>query len=189
MKEQLVIGYGTLLYEESLGDTIGNLTEQKKYRPVIVKGFKRLFNLLPLHYNPSFKFSKLPIEISAANLLPHQGSYFNGLAFKVSIDELSNLDKRENNYKRTEVPIYDFSSGKRIGMGMVYLAPDHHECVTKDKKYLPEWDDISYARTGAYRYGNEFGYMYDKTTFLADGKTLVVNYYKDYLKQLILDKI
>jgi len=189
MEKQYIIGYGTLLYKESLGDTIGNSTEQKKYLPVIVKDFKRLFNLLPIHYKPSFKRSKLPVEISAANLVPNQGSYFNGLAFQVSNEELSDLDKRESNYKRVEVPIYDFFTGNKIGMGMIYVAPNHHERVTNDNKYLPEWDDISYARTGAYRYGNKFGHIYDKTTFLVDGKTPVLKYYKDYLNQLNLDKI
>ena len=188
MEKRFIIGYGTLLYKESLGDTIDTSTEEKKYRPVIVKGFKRLYNLLPNHYHPSFRLSKLPVEISAANILPEKGSSFNGLAFEVTAEELADLDKRESYYTRVESPAYDFFSGRKIGIGMVYLAPCSLEDVTSDAKYLPEWDDISYARTGAYRYGLEFGKMFDKTSYLADGQTLVVNYYKDYLKQLNLDK-
>ena len=58
--------------------------------------------------------------------------------------------------------------------------------MTDDPAFLPDWIDIQWARTGAYRYGDAFGKMYDQTTFLADGKTLVFDRYKKYLDQLII---
>lgn len=181
-----IVGYGTLLYTESVGDTIGASAGKKLYLPVMVHGFKRLFNLLPSHYNPSFKISKMPVEKAAANIIVSPGSKFNGLAFQVNEVELAEIDRRESHYLRHETSIYDFVSGELMGKAFVYVATKEKATLTDDACFLPDWEDISWARTGAYRHGEEFGEMYDRTTFLADGKTLVVKRYHDHLSQLII---
>lgn len=183
-----IVGYGTLLYTESVGDTIGSGAGRKTYRPVIVKGFKRLFNLLPPHYKPSFKISDSPVEKAAANIVESNEAFFNGLAFEVTEDELKDIDKRERHYERVETVIYDFVSGKALGNAFVYVAREPEALITNDPSYLPDWVDISWARTGAYRHGEAFGMMYDSTTYLADGLSLVVTRYEKYLDQLILKK-
>lgn len=183
-----IVGYGTLLYAESVGDTIGTNAKKKEYKPIVIYGFKRLFNLLPAHYKPSFKISKLPVEKAAANIIKKQGACVNGLAFKVSEAELNALDKREKHYNRIETTLFDFKSGSPIGMGYVYAADENRATLTSDPTFLPDWEDISWARTGAYSYGQEFGLMYDKTTFLADGITLVTQRYASCLDQLIIKK-
>lgn len=183
-----IVGYGTLLYTESVGDTIGANASRKEYIPVIFHGFKRLFNLLPSHYKPSYKISRMPVEKAAANIIQHQGASVNGLAFEVSDDELDALDRREKHYKRIETTLYNFDSHKPIGKGFVYAAEETKATVTNDPSFLPDWEDISWARTGAYSYGAEFGLMYDNTTFLADGETLVVSRYVNWLDQLIIKK-
>jgi len=188
LRKSYIIGYGTLLYSESLGHTIGSSVNKKKFIPVIVKGYKRIFNLLPDHYKPSFRMSTLPIELAAANVIPSEGAFFNGLAFMVSDAELAELDKREKSYQRKEADIYDFFREKYMGKAFLYSAGYGFKGVTKDSRYLPEWEDLAFARTGAYRYGDKFGEMYDNTTFLVDGVTLASAYYKDYLSKLILDK-
>jgi len=181
-----IVGYGTLLYTESVGNTIGTSASGKTYAPVIVSGFKRLFNLLPSHYKPSFKISDLPVEKAAANIIPVVTNHFNGLAFEVSESELEEIDKRERHYDRIEVEIYAFGSEKFKGNAFVYAAKKSQLALTNDATYLPDWIDIQWARTGAYRYGEAFGKMYDQTTYLADGKTLVMERYKKYLDQLII---
>lgn len=188
MKKNYVVGYGTLLYEESVGDTIGEKAKHKAYIPVLVKGFKRLFNLLPEHYKPSFKISEKPVEKAAANVIRSAGHYFNGLAFEVSDDELKNLNKRESHYDLILTDIFDFFSHVPLGKGIVYSASEELDVVTRNTEYLPDWEDISWARTGAYRYGESFGKVYDETTFLVDGKTRVVDYYKNHLEELNLDR-
>jgi len=181
-----VVGYGTLLYQESVGDTIGESAERKLFQPVIVKEFKRLFNLLPSHYNPSFKLTDLPVERAAANIVDCEGAYFNGLAFEVDEKELLEIDRRESHYDRIETMIYDFATKKPIGLAFVYAANETRTVLTNDASFLPDWIDISWARTGAYRYGHKFGEMYDRTTFLADGLTLTVERYASYLNELII---
>ncbi len=183
-----IVGYGTLLYTESVGDTIGTTAIKKVYKPVVIYGFKRLFNLLPSHYKPSYKISDLPVEKAAANITQHPGASLNGLAFEVSVAELNALDQREQHYNRIETTLYDFKSGDPIGKGFVYAADKNKATLTGDPEFLPDWEDISWARTGAYRHGAEFGTMYDQTTFLADGETLVMQRYAKWLDQLILNK-
>jgi hypothetical protein len=183
-----IVGYGTLLYADSVGDTIGSAAKTKVYHPVIIYGFKRLFNLLPSHYKPSFKISKMPLEKAAANIIASGESKFNGLAFEVSEAELADIDKRERSYKRIETIMYDFKSGEPKGTAFVYSADEQKAILSDDPSYLPDWEDISWARTGAYRHGKEFGKMYDRTTFLADGSTLVCERYSDWLEELIINK-
>ena len=38
------------------------------------------------------------------------------------------------------------------------------------------------ARAGAYGISEAFGRMYDETTFLADGRTLMIDVYRELLK-------
>jgi hypothetical protein len=163
----ILTGYGTLLLQESLGNTIGkDGAESKKYKPIIIKNYKRLFNLLPEHY-------------VADNRM------FNGLCFEADAADLGNLDKRERYYKRSIVPYFDFYTGEELGLCNVYESPLDATWLCRDSsKLLPLWRDIVYARVGAYRIGEAFGKMYDATTFLADGKTLLVDYYEDWLKLL-----
>ena len=183
-----IVGYGTLLYSESVGDTIGTSATKKNYKPVVIHGFKRLFNLLPPHYKPSFKISDLPVEKAAANVVQQSEASINGIAFEVSEAELDALDQREKHYNRFETTLYDFESCASIGTGFIYAADKNRATLTNDPTFLPDWEDISWARTGAYRYGQKFGALYDKTTFLADGETLVVDRYINWLDQLILNK-
>ncbi|MEE4257779.1 MAG: gamma-glutamylcyclotransferase family protein [Bacteroidales bacterium] len=181
-----IVGYGTLLYRKSVGDTIGHSAEKKVYHPVIVKGFKRLFNLLPSHYEPSFRISDHAVERAAANIAASEDASFNGLAFEVEDQELAELDRREKHYDRLETVMYDFTSRKALGSGFVYSANSMRASLTDDANFLPDWIDISWARTGAYRIGHDFGVMYDQTTYLADGLTPVVERYAPYLDELII---
>lgn len=182
-KEKVVIvGFGTLLLQESLGDTVGT---EKKFTPIIVKNYRRIFNLLPDHYEADNRLRTDGTEIGAANIEPAEGIQFNGLSFEANASDLENLDKRERYYKRSEVPYYDFETAEALGLCYVYESPLHARWLVRDNnKLLPLWRDIVYARVGAYRISKDFGKMYDATTYLADGKTLLVDYYKDYLKDL-----
>jgi hypothetical protein len=114
-----IIGYGTLLYTESVGDTIGSGAEKKGCQPVIIHGFKRLFNLLPSHYKPSYKISKMPVEKAAAIIIVAEDASFNGIAFEVNPDELKAIDRRESHYHSIETPMYDRTTFLADGNMMV----------------------------------------------------------------------
>ncbi len=184
--EVFLVGYGTLLHRGSLGHSIGpESAEGKRVVPVVVRDYRRLFNLRPTHYATSFKLSREPIENAAMNVEPAPGESFNGLAFEVTAEELQALDQRERYYQRKTAPVYHFDSGELLGEGHFYVSePDASWIVRDVGKLLPLWRDIVWARTGAYRLGDAFGRCYDETTYLADGRTLMIDRYRDVIDEV-----
>lgn len=182
----LVAGYGTLLLRESLGDTVSQESaNEKEFIPVVIQGGKRLYNLIPDHYPAEDRLGRGPIEKAAANSIFAEGCSFNAIAFRVKTSELAMLDKRERYYKRVSAPCFEFSSKKELGECYFYMSEPDARWIENDiDKLLPLWRDIVYARVGSYRVSEDFGRLYDATSWMADGKTLVVDYYKDYLTEL-----
>lgn len=179
----LVVGYGTLLLQASVGTTIGaDSADSKVYRPVRVLGCRRLFNLRPTHYEASAKLSGNGIENAAMNVEPTPDRHFSGLAFEASDEELAALDQRERYYERVEVALQDFATGKPIGKGVVYSSRPDAQWIERDPdKLMPLWRDIAWARAGAARISPGFAADYDATTYLADGQTLMIDRYHHVL--------
>jgi hypothetical protein len=101
----------------------------------------------------------------------------------VTEEELVALDRREPYYERQSAPIYDFESGEALGEGFFYAAALDAPWVERDPaKLLPFWRDVVWARSGAYRISEAFGRMYDATTYLADGRSLMVERYRGVLE-------
>ncbi len=182
----LMAGYGTLLLRESLGDTVSQESaEEKKLIPVVIEGAKRLYNLVPDHYSAENRLGLGPIERAAANSVFAEGHSFNAIVFEVKASELEMLDKRERYYKRVSAPCFEVSTKKPLGECFFYMSDPDARWIENDiNKLLPLWRDIVYARVGSYRISEDFGKLYDATSWMADGKTLVVDYYKDYLSEL-----
>lgn len=176
---ELVVGYGTLLLSASVGSTIGAQSAQSKiYRPVVVTGHRRLFNLRPTHYESSSKLSSSGIENAAMNVEPAEGSHFNAVVFEVDASELRGLDERERYYERVAVPILDFETRESLGAGHCYVSRPDADWIERDSaKLMPLWRDIVWARTGSQGISAAFGDEYDRTTYLADGKTLIGEVY------------
>jgi hypothetical protein len=174
----LVVGYGTLLSRSSVGRTVGQEVQGRPFLPVVVRGFQRLFNLRPEAYEPSFRMSRDPVEVAAANAQPSAGHLFNGLAFGVREAELPALDQRERYYQRVLVPVHTFPEERALGQAFLYSAPPASPWVPADgPSLLPRWKDILLSRGGAYEVSEDFGRMFDRTTYLADGTTLLVDRY------------
>lgn len=179
----LVIGYGTLIYRASLGHTIGQTgAGNREMVPVQVRGFRRLFNLRPDHYTASNLWGRPGLENGAMNVEPAEDESFNGLAFRVSPEELEKLDQRERYYDRLEAEVYDFATETPLGPGQVYSSRPDARWIERDPgKLLPLWRDVAWARSGAYAISRRFGETFDRTTYLADGESLVVDRYREHL--------
>ncbi len=179
----LLVGYGTLLHKGSLGHTIGSdAADEKGILPVVVHGYRRLFNLRPTHYESSSKLTTGGIENAAMNVEPAPDSSFNGLGFDVTLDELEALDERERYYERVVEPLHHFETDELLGEGHFYVSKPDAEWIERDPdRLLPLWRDIVWARGGSYGVGHRFGLYFDETTYLADGVTLMVERYADVL--------
>ncbi len=186
-----LLAYGTLLYRESMATTVGrDASAAKTFRPVTVHGYRRLFNLRPTHYEPSFRLSDRAIEAGASNIEPAADATFNAIAFEVSADELAQLDVRERYYARVRVPMRHFASDEPAGEAFVYASqPDAAWIVRDPDALLPRWTDVVWARTGAYRISEAFGQAFDASTYLADGHTLLVDRYRDVLDVLMREGV
>ena len=182
--ETLLVGYGTLLLLGSLGQTIGAVSATAKpVRKVIVRDYRRLFNLRPDHYESSDKLGLAPLECGALNVEPEPGFKLNALAFPVTEAELRELDRRERYYERRFVPLLDFDSEQPVKPGFVYTAaPDSPHIESDPARLLPLWRDVVWTREGSRRLGERFLQVFDTTTYLADGRTLVVDRYRDVLQ-------
>ena len=182
-----LIGYGTLLNRGSLGRSIGRTSARgKRLIAVLVRDYRRLFNLRPTHYESSDKLSNNPIENGAMNVEEAPGLHFNGLAIPVEPDELDSLDERERYYERRIVPMYSFETGEALGEGHVYVAPVDAFWIERDvTKLMPLWRDVVWAHESAYQISERFGRDFDATTYLADGGGLVIDCYRDLLKNAI----
>lgn len=160
-----IAGYGSLLSHKSLQETFSN----KKFKKVIIKGFKRVFNLIDSKgRNPDV----LNIEKSKNNFL-------NGVLFSVNSKELKKLKEREDDYNLEEVEYYDFKTGKLLGNCLIsidYLVAIDHRHKNPKKKYF------ILCREAAYHLSKEFGKMWDETTFTSSGEKIAdwIKTHKEY---------
>lgn len=150
------IGYGSLINSLSLKKTI----DDKKFTPIIVKGYKRIFNL----------YVKDGAKTNVLNVVKEKDKFFNGVLFEVNDKELKKIKKREEGYNFRKVNAYDFKTGKKIGKGIIsifYLKKSDKINKNPNKKYF------KICRNGAYKISKEFGKMWDETTYNSDSKKII----------------
>lgn len=159
------IGYGSLMSHKSLQEDLNN----KKFKKVIVKGYKRIFDI---NLTSALK-SKKTTDI--LNVEEEKGFQFNGVMFKIDDKEIKNLKKREEGYKFKEVECFDFKTKKRIGKA--FLSIDSHYMIDKYHK-KPNRKYLILCREAAYHINKKFGQFWDETTFTSTGKKI-----KDWIKK------
>lgn len=165
----LVAAYGTLLSRESLALTLSHeATREKRFVPVWIAGFQRVFNVRP----PYYRGAQASREEAAVNLEPLADARCNAAVFLASLEELARLDARERGYERVVVPLLSFETSQPFGQAFAYLAPASSPWIERDPRALaPLARDLEWARAGARELGAEFAREFERTTFLADGRT------------------
>ncbi|MFH1510656.1 MAG: gamma-glutamylcyclotransferase family protein [Candidatus Woesearchaeota archaeon] len=162
-----VIGYGSLMIPESLEKTL-------PLRPFVaawVKGYKRVFNLK--NSTPRLYRIKEPTnKVAILNVEPSDCHGFNALIFEVSDDELQKLKIREKQYYTKEIKVYDLKK-KPISNAILFIGNklSHGERIVNNE-YEPVESYLERCREAAYKQGKEFGQLFDRTTFLGNGKSL-----------------
>jgi N-formylglutamate amidohydrolase len=160
------IGYGSLMSHQSLSQTI----KDKHYVPVIIKGYKRVFDL---RVNGGDRSDLL-------NVHKYPGHKMNGVMFSVSREEFEKLMSREHHYRAERVLAHDYTTGKPSGFGV--LVCDHfldidHEGKKPDIEYFKE------CRRAAYLISDDFGRYWDETTYTSYGEVIskFIRRHKHYL--------
>ena len=163
-----VVAHSLLLNKESLMKTIPD----REFRPVLIKHFKRVFNLRtskPRLYKLSIKDNKQAI----ANLVQEKGNVCNAALFEVSDDEFRRLKLRNRAFYTKKVPVYNPQSGIKTGEGYIFIGRKtlQGEHMRADD-ILPIPHYLEMCRQGCYALGKQFGRQWDETTFLATGQQL-----------------
>ena len=162
--EYAFVGYGSLMSHKSLRKTISD----KKFKPVIVKGYKRIFNVKDYKTDGS----------DVLNLEKSKENYLNGVFFHVNEEELRKIKIREDDYELQKVNVYDFNTKKRINK--CFLVVDHYLFLDR-KKGKPNRSYFVLCREAAYHISKKFGVMWDNTTYVLSGEK-VFNWIKNNKK-------
>ena len=150
-----IVGYGSLLSHESLRETLSN----KHFHPVIVRGYKRVFNVKDYQLkNPD-----------VLNLKKSRNSFFNGVLFHINKKELESLKKREDPYNLEETECFDFKTKKSLGNCLICI--DHHK-ATDHHHQNPNKSYFILCREAAYQISEEFGKTWDETTFTSSNEKI-----------------
>ncbi|GEM_PF-1882057 len=152
MKKYPIVGYGSLLSHSSLKKTI----RDKKFQKIIIKGYKRIFNLI------DGKKDILNLEKSKKN-------YFNAILFYANKKELKKIKLREDEYNLEKVDVFDFITKEKICQAYIsidYIVDIDNKKKNPDKKYF------ILCRSAAYSLGNDFGKFWDKTTYTSQNKKI-----------------
>lgn len=155
-----IIGYGSLISHRDLRETIPD----KHFKPVIVRGYKRIFNL-------ALKTKGYP---NVLNIEKSPQKQFNGVLFKINEKELRDLMKREAVYNLEKTNIYDFTTKQKLGRA--YVVIDHIVAIDH-KKRKPNKKYFILCREAAYQIDRKFGQFWDNTTYISNGKKV-----KDWIK-------
>jgi len=158
MSKHKLIGYGSLISHKSFHPSSKH---SKTITPVIIKGYKRIFNI-------SEKKGK---SADILNLVKSKNSKFNGVLFEIDDFELEKLRKREDWYNLEKIDYYDFETKKKLGKAIACI--DYFLFIDKKKK-LPEKNYFILCREAAYNLSEEFGRMWDETTFTSGNKKISV---------------
>jgi len=185
-----VLGYGSLLNVASLQDTVPRL-RRDAVQPVLVTGFRRLFNLVSLSRAHLDGGPLRPGQaVGVLNAVPDSAAREMGaVAFAVTDDELAQLNRREYCYYRVgPVEYLDFQSRRPAGSGLVYSVMSAADLRRKmperyrraiaplgvdgllSRDILPHDGYLGLCLQGAYSWGRAFGDHFLDTTWLADGQ-------------------
>jgi hypothetical protein len=148
-----IVGYGSLVSHNSLKETI----KDKHFIPVIVKGYKRIFDIAQIEGENS----------DVLNLKKSPKNEFNGVMFSVTDKELEKLKQREDGYELEQVPAYHFKTKDKLGNCFVFL-----DKTDLDKSLFPYRSYFLLCRDAAYHISKKFGKMWDETTFVSTGEKI-----------------
>lgn len=101
-----VFGYGSLVSPTSLASTIGRHVATGDIIATDLHGYGRRWNYGSLHLRGDWRHDDFDVSqgvVISLGLVHAEGEHCNGVAVRVTQDELAQLDWRERDYERTDV--------------------------------------------------------------------------------------
>lgn len=161
MNDTWVFGYGSLVSPTSLASTIGRHVAPADIIAAHLHGYGRRWNYGSLHLRGDWRHNDVEVHqgvVISLGLVPAEGEHCNGVAVRVSEEELAQLDWRERDYERTDVTerIEADRIGAEaalVGLPVVTYVPrssavERYEAARDDRRAAirrPYWDLVSQA--------------------------------------------
>ncbi len=101
-----VFGYGSLVSPASLASTIGRHVEPGDVVAAHLRGYGRRWNYGSLHLRGDWRHDDIDVRqgvVISLGLVMAEAEHCNGVAVRVTDEELARLDWRERDYQRTDV--------------------------------------------------------------------------------------
>jgi len=157
-----IIAYGSLMNKAEFSG--------RSHKLVIVKGFMRILNK-PFERSV-WKTHAKGNEKGVMSIIDEKNSEFNAVMYDITESDFTFLKQRETGYSPIEVDVIDYKTRKDLGSATIFKSR------TQDDDIIPVKYYVEICRKGAYSWGKDFGEMFDKTTYLSDGNTTVLEYIK-----------
>lgn len=161
MNDTWVFGYGSLVSPTSLASTIGRHVAPADIIAAHLHGYGRRWNYGSLHLRGDWRHNDVEVHqgvVISLGLVPAEGEHCNGVAVRVTEEELAQLDWRESDYERTDVTerIEADRIGAEaalVGLPVVTYVPrssavERYEAARDDRRAAirrPYWDLVSQA--------------------------------------------
>ncbi len=179
-KKVPIFGYGSLMNVESARQSM-KVDAIASMQPVVAFGVKRIFNYTAKY---AHRWGNLHSnERAMLNLIPtyNTSSIANGVVIEVDDDDLVQLIKREVGYDLIPVLVasWDEISAKkpilniRVAYTFVASSELRKNMLYTHTRYYPVRGYMQAVQEGALRYGDRFLDLWNATTYLADGTTLI----------------
>ena len=121
-----VFGYGSLVSPTSLASTIGRHVAPGDVGAAHLHGYGRRWNYGSLHLRGDWHHDDVDVYqgvVISLGLVAADGEHCNGVAVRVTDDELARLDWRERDYERTDVTDRIDAEVPRRGERVVSYVP------------------------------------------------------------------
>ena len=169
----LIIGYGVFINRTSFERTL----KWRTPRLIWVKGYKRVFNLIPSRLNlyPDIKQA----ERAVLNAVEDENSKFNALLFDITDDEFETLKLRERSYRTRKIKAYGFETDEEIKDTYLFVGKNKlfgEEII--DNTLLPIPQYLKKCLDGAEDFGEKFKEAWLDTTFTGNNTPI-----RKYLNQ------
>jgi len=156
-----IIGYGSLVSKSSLQKTVKN---HSNFQFVWVHDYKRVFDI----QSPKKLYEPWDTDVAVLNIEKEDGAKFNAIVFEVSVDDFHKLIEREKSYHLVKVRYNDYETDKGEGEAYMFIGIEEyiHKNINPNTRYFHT------CHKAAHDVGKQFGEDWDKTTFLADGRSM-----------------